>query len=515
MDFLLNWGLRTRLLVGFALTLSLCIIGSAFSVKELGIVEKDVDYMVTDDMAKVELNQQMSEAVHVVSRVVRTVVLLEDPNLRAAEAKKITAARQSYDQAWATLSQMPGSERGLAQRKKIDAARAEARPLNDKVLALVDTFQVDQAVRVLMQEAGPATQRWQDALDESIALQSQSLKQTYAETQAAMAVTRWTLIGLTALSVVLGVGIALVITRSATVPLQAAVAFADQVAQGDLTNQADVQGRDEVARLRQALRDMQTALSGIVSQVRDNASQLAAASEQIAGGNHDLSQRTEEQASSLEQTAASMEQLSATVRQNAQSADEAHRMAQNASEVARNGGELVSEVVQTMRGISDSSRQIGDIIGVIDSIAFQTNILALNAAVEAARAGEAGRGFAVVASEVRSLAGRSAGAAREIKTLIQASLERVEQGNVQVERAGQTMQDVVTSIEQVNAIVGDITRASVEQSEGVSQVGQAVSQLDQATQQNAALVEEMASAAEKLNQQAGELVQAVAVFKLA
>ncbi len=304
------------------------------------------------------------------------------------------------------------------------------------------------------------------------------------------------------------------ISRSATLPLEAAVAFADRVAKGDLTSRVEVDGRDEVARLRHAMRDMQSALSGIVGMVRDNASHLATASEQITSGNHDLSQRTEEQASALQQTAASMEQLSLQVKHNAVNADNANRMAQEASGVASTGGEAVAQVVNTMRGISESSKKIGDIIGVIDGIAFQTNILALNAAVEAARAGEAGRGFAVVASEVRSLAGRSADAAKEIKALIMDSLQRVDEGSEQVDRAGATMGQVVSAIERLNEVMSEISRASVEQSDGVAQVSQAVSQMDQTTQQNAALVEEMAAAAEKLNQQASELMQAVSVFKL-
>ncbi len=314
---------------------------------------------------------------------------------------------------------------------------------------------------------------------------------------------------------VVGLAVAVWISRSTVQPLDAAVAFANRVARGDLTSVVEASGSDEVAHLRHALRDMQGALSGIVSQVRQNADQLAIASQQIAMGNLDLSQRTEEQASALQEQAASMDQLGAAVYHNAENANQASHMAAKASEVAARGGQAVSDVVSTMRDISDSSRQIGDIIGVIDSIAFQTNILALNAAVEAARAGEAGRGFAVVASEVRSLAGRSASAAQEIKTLIGKSLERVEAGSKQVDIAGNTMSEVVTAIEQVTSIVHSIDTASGEQSAGVSQVGQAITQLDQTTQQNAALVEEMAAAADKLKSQAQELVQAVSVFKVA
>jgi methyl-accepting chemotaxis protein len=252
-----------------------------------------------------------------------------------------------------------------------------------------------------------------------------------------------------------------------------------------------------------------------VGTVRGNAESVATASAQIAQGNQDLSGRTEQQASALQQTAATMEQLGTTVRHNADSAQQANRLAQGASSVAVQGGEVVGKVVSTMQAISDSSRKIGDIIGVIDGIAFQTNILALNAAVEAARAGEQGRGFAVVASEVRSLAQRSADAAKEIKALIGRSVEQVEQGTALVDQAGKTMNDIVGSIQRVSDIVAEIDSASVEQSSGISQVGQAVTQMDQSTQQNAALVEQSAAAAESLRAKAQQLVQLVAVFKLA
>ena len=292
-----------------------------------------------------------------------------------------------------------------------------------------------------------------------------------------------------------------------------AASLAQSVAEGDLGTRVDLRHGDTVSLMAQ-LKAMQTSLSSVVSNVRQNSESVATASAQIAQGNQDLSQRTEEQASALEETAASMEELSSTVKQNADNARQANQLALSASTVAIKGGEVVSEVVATMKGINDSSKKIADIISVIDGIAFQTNILALNAAVEAARAGEQGRGFAVVASEVRSLAGRSADAAKEIKTLITASVERVEQGTALVDQAGATMTEVVTSIKRVTDIMGEISAASSEQSAGVAQVGEAVSQMDQATQQNAALVEESAAAAESLKNQAQQLVQAVAIFKL-
>ncbi|WP_295855463.1 methyl-accepting chemotaxis protein [uncultured Xylophilus sp.] len=315
-------------------------------------------------------------------------------------------------------------------------------------------------------------------------------------------------------AVLLSAGLAVWITRMLTRPLARAVAASDAIAEGRLDTDVKAEGRDETAQLLGALARMQDRLAHVVEDVRRNAEGVATASAQIAQGNQDLSSRTESQASALEETAASMEQLGSTVRQNADSARQANQLAVQASDIAGRGGEAVHRVVETMRAIQDSSRRIADIIGTIDGIAFQTNILALNAAVEAARAGEQGRGFAVVASEVRSLAQRSADAARQIKTLIGSSVERVEQGTAQVDDAGATMTEVVAAIRRVTDIVGEISAASAEQSAGVEQVGEAVTQMDQATQQNAALVEESAAAAASLRAQADLLVQAVAFFRL-
>ena len=323
---------------------------------------------------------------------------------------------------------------------------------------------------------------------------------------------------LVALSLLGGIAVALTLTmafaRSITGPVHEAVAVAQAVAQGDLAVDVPVRGNNELGQLMQALLAMRDHLSQVVQQVRRGSEGVATASAEIASGNHDLSARTESQASALEQTAASMEELSATVNQNADNARQANQLAVNASTVAVKGGAVVAQVVDTMRGINEASGKISDIISVIDGIAFQTNILALNAAVEAARAGEQGRGFAVVASEVRSLAGRSADAAKEIKILIDTSVARVAHGTSLVDQAGSTMADVVASIKRVTDIMAEISAASTEQSLGVSQVGEAVTQMDQATQQNAALVEQMAAAASSLKAQAQELVQTVAVFTL-
>ena len=333
-----------------------------------------------------------------------------------------------------------------------------------------------------------------------------------AETQRAL--HRNVILGGSMLSLVAAIVLGIWITRSITAPILTSLALAESVASGDLTTYVMVDGKDETAQLLNALKVMQESLSNVVGGVRDNASSVATASGQIAQGNSDLNRRTEEQASALQQTAASMEELGSSVKQNYDSVKQANQLAHSASVVAITAGDVVGQVVSTMKGINDSSRKISDIISVIDGIAFQTNILALNAAVEAARAGEQGRGFAVVATEVRSLAGRSAEAAKEITFLINASVERVEQGSTLVDKAGAAMTEVVDSIRRVTDIMTEISAASAEQSDGVAQIGKAVAQMDNVTQKNAALVEESASATQSLNSQAQQLVQSVAVFKL-
>jgi methyl-accepting chemotaxis protein len=304
------------------------------------------------------------------------------------------------------------------------------------------------------------------------------------------------------------------ITATITAPINEAVRVAQTVASGDLTTRIDVTTTEETGQLLQALKDMNTSLIDIVGQVRGGTDTIATASAQIASGNLDLSSRTEEQASSLEETASSMEELTSTVRQNADNARQANTLAANASSVAVRGGGVVTRVVETMEAINASSARVVDIISVIDGIAFQTNILALNAAVEAARAGEQGRGFAVVAGEVRTLAHRSAAAAKEIKALIGDSVDKVGEGSKLVSEAGQTMSDIVDSVQRVTDIMGEITMATQEQSSGIDQINMAVSQMDTVTQQNAALVEEAAAAAASLEDQAARLAQVVSVFRL-
>jgi methyl-accepting chemotaxis protein len=326
--------------------------------------------------------------------------------------------------------------------------------------------------------------------------------------------SRMWIIAMLAAVTALGAAAALYISRNVSRPLAEAVRFAQVVASGDLTGTLDVRRRDELGTLLRALQDMNNSLAKVVTEVRISTEMIAAASTQIASGNMDLSSRTEQQASSLEETASSMEELTSTVKQNADNARQANNLAQSASDVASKGGAVVSEVVETMGSINDSARKIVDIISVIDGIAFQTNILALNAAVEAARAGEQGRGFAVVASEVRSLAQRSANAAKEIKSLIDDSVGKVESGSRLVNQAGATMYEIVESVKRVTDIISEISAASNEQSSGIEQINLAVTQMDEVTQQNAALVEEAAAAAQGLQERAQSLAQTVGMFKV-
>ncbi len=434
----------------------------------------------------------------------------------ARNTKEIEANIAAISKVWEAYqsSALSPEESALATRFAESRKRFVVEGLNPTVAAL-RANDLTQAQRLVVDAVRPLYLPVGEGIRDLMALQLSEGRKSYEA-----AVARYTTIRNAAvLAIAVGLAFAVLfgtfLVRGISRSLDHAVEVSAAMTRGDLTQAIRVEGRDEVAKLLQALGAMKDSLSRVVSGVRQNAESVATASAQISQGNFDLSSRTEEQASALQQTAASMEQLSGTVKQNADNARQANQLAIGASTVAVSGGEVVGRVVDTMRGINDSSKKIVDIISVIDSIAFQTNILALNAAVEAARAGEQGRGFAVVASEVRNLAQRSAEAAKEIKTLISDSVERVEQGSALVNQAGVTMREVVDSIRRVTDIMGEITAASIEQSTGVEQVGEAVSQMDQATQQNSALVEESAAAAESLKVQAQQLVDAVAVFMLA
>ena len=398
-------------------------------------------------------------------------------------------------------------QRVLAARKQVLEHNAEA----GKLRANLDHT---GARAVLDGKMLPAVERYVAEQDAFVQLQER--QRDAAEQRAADQRQRaiWLGVGIALVVVLLGMVLAALLVRSITQPLARAVGLADTIAAGDLTQDVHDERRDELGQLLRALSAMGARLRSVVGEVRSGVESVSAASSQIATGNHDLSARTEQTAANLEETAASMEELTATVTQSADTARQANQLAANAAQAAEQGGQVMDQVVTSMQQITDSSRKIADIIGVIDGIAFQTNILALNAAVEAARAGEQGRGFAVVAGEVRSLAQRSAEAAKEIKQLIGTSVDNVESGSAQVAQAGQSMQEIVQGVRRVSDLIGEITASSTEQRDGISQVNQAVANLDQMTQQNAALVEESSAAAAAMHEQAQRLAQVVAVFNV-
>ena len=511
---LTNLKIGTRLGLGFGVVLLLMIALTLLGISRMGIINDHLKEITQDNMVKTEQTREMSESVIRVAVSVRNVILMTEPEKIAEEFKRIEKFRESYAENSKKLTDTVKSDAGKALLAKIAEARGASVPLTNKALELGKAHKVAEATQVLLTEVRPAQRKWSDALDEMLEFQA---KNTVKETEAASEAytsARIFMFSLAGVALLMAMLIAWFVTRSITRPINEAVIVAGLVAAGDLTSRIEVKSRDETGQLLQSLKTMNENLSNIVGEVRASTDSITTASKQIAAGNSDLSQRTEEQASSLEETASSMEELTSTVKANAENAKQANQLAMSASSVAVKGGQVVGQVVTTMDSISASSKKIVDIISVIEGIAFQTNILALNAAVEAARAGEQGRGFAVVASEVRSLAQRSAAAAKEIKTLIGDSVEKVDAGGKLVDEAGKTMEEIVTAVKRVTDIMSEISAASSEQSAGIEQVNQAITQMDEVTQQNAALVEEAAAAAESMEEQAQNLTTSVSVFKL-
>ena len=506
--------ISTRLTGAFSLLVVLLLTVAVSALLQLRNLQEDVQEINANWLPSVQAVGAVDSQMANLRLTLLTHVLSTSEAEIAALDRQIEAERAQLGEARKRYEKLISSPEEQKLYDEFSANWTKYVEVNNRALALSRQNDNAGATEIMNKESRPLYLVNKALMDKLVKLNADGAAQAAEGSAATYASARNVLVGVSVVAVLLAAVIAAWLIRSITAPLAKAVEVADRVAGGDLTGEITIHSMDETGLLLGALQRMQQSLVRTVSAVRNNAEGVASASAQIASGNNDLSARTEEQASALEETAASMEELGSTVRQNADNARAANQLAVNASTVAVQGGDVVAEVVETMKGINASSAKIADIISVIDGIAFQTNILALNAAVEAARAGEQGRGFAVVAGEVRSLASRSAEAAKEIKALITASVERVEQGSLLVDKAGTTMAEVVTAIRRVTDIMGEISAASSEQSAGVGQVGEAVTQMDQATQQNAALVEEMAAAASALNAQAGELVQAVAVFKL-
>jgi len=518
MNLLRDTSIKTKLWLAFGFLVVLVVVMSGLVIREVGAANDRFTAFVNGIRARADEAHEVRQAVDLRAIAARNLVLVStatDADLEKATVKKAHAAVGEHLQKLKDLAQ--GEDVPPAVRDKIAAIDNVEHRYGPVALAIVDlALKGDKAAAIdkMNSECRPLLLELIKATDDYNAMTAARSKQAIEESEATFQTKKLRLWAGCLFFAALAAYMAHVIIRSIVRPLNHAVEVIDRVGNGDLTGTIAVTTKDEFGHLMHGLRSMKERLVQVVSQVRQGADSVSTASTEIAEGNQDLSARTESQASALEETAASMEELSSTVRQNAENARAANQLAAQASDVAEQGGQVVTQVVDTMKGITESSHKIADIINVIDGIAFQTNILALNAAVEAARAGEQGRGFAVVAGEVRSLAGRSAEAAKQIKDLIGESVGRVEQGSALVDRAGATMKDVVTSIRRVTDIMGEISSASSEQSAGVAQVGEAVTQMDQATQQNAALVEEMAAAATSLRGQAQELVNTVALFRV-
>jgi methyl-accepting chemotaxis protein len=516
-----NLTVRGKLTAAFGTLTAIVLVVSGLSIRSLGHLHDDFATYVNETGARTALANDLLDATNARAVSARNLVLVITPADRAAEKAAVEASHHhvatNMGKLKDALSKADVNPRERELFTAIEKVEAQYGPVAEGIVALALADKRDDAIVKMNNECRPLLAALIKAANEYVAFNRAAASAEVASADAAYGVNRTVMIASSLAAVGLAVGLALLITRGLVRALGAEPAELSEIAQRVASgNLAPVTGaeRAPAGSILASLGNMQSSLARVVGQVRNASDSIATGSAQIATGNADLSQRTEEQASNLQQTSASMEELNATVRNNADTASQANQLATSASAAAQKGGQVVSQVVTTMDDISTSSKKISDIIGVIDGIAFQTNILALNAAVEAARAGEQGRGFAVVASEVRSLAQRSAEAAKEIKTLIGTSVEKVEAGSRLVGDAGNSMNDIVTQVKRVADLIAEITSATGEQTSGIGQVADAVTQLDQVTQQNAALVEESAAAADSLRQQAANLAELVSVFQL-
>ncbi|MEG0412386.1 MAG: methyl-accepting chemotaxis protein, partial [Comamonas sp.] len=510
-----NISIRAKLWLLVAGLLTLTVAITAALVHQLNASNERLADIYTNRVVPTQQLKLISDGygiklVEITNKVYNQQILAESGKEQLAQIKK--NAQEAWQAYQANVATNTEDEKVLAQRvgTLIDAIT----PRIDDLLRLFEQQDHDSLGSFIEYRLFPSVSPLAANLQLLSTMQEELALSAYEEAQSAL--SRAMMLAAIAVAVLLVLALfgASLLIRIITRSLDSAVHVAETVAQGDLSSKIEVKSNDELGRLMQALKSMNGNLIGIVNRIRDSSESIATGATEISTGNNDLSQRTEEQASNLQQTAASMEQLASTVRHNTDNAQQATALARDAAQTAAQGGQAMAQVTQTMETISTSSRKIADIIGVIDGIAFQTNILALNAAVEAARAGEQGRGFAVVAGEVRSLAGRSAEAAKEIKTLITASVLNVDAGSAQVTQAGESMQEIVSSVRRVTDLIGELSAASGEQHDGFAQVNQAVSNLDQMTQQNAALVEESSAAAMAMNEQAQRLAEVVAVFNV-
>ncbi len=507
--------IKSRLIFVIAFLAVELIAGAVIGIYNLGTANAELKQMYDRRLVGLSQAGEVTQLITANQLAVAKAVNLEDAGQRRAAMDTVDANIATISKLWGQYTQIPMSEKERALVGQITASRKAF--VDGGLLPAVAAIRANDNAQAIQLLNGPMTQLYASLNALGIQLINEQQAAALAEYQASQAtfelVRAVCLAGL-AFGLIMAALVGYLLVRAIVRPIEQAVKIAGAVAQGDLTQTIEVTSTDETGRLLQALKDMNDSLVRIVGQVRTGTDNIATASSEIAAGNLDLSSRTEQQAGSLEETASSMEELTSTVKQNADNARQANALATSASEVAGKGGAVVAEVVQTMGAINTSATRIVDIIAVIDGIAFQTNILALNAAVEAARAGEQGRGFAVVAGEVRSLAQRSAAAAKEIKVLIDDSVEKVHHGSELVDRAGTTMAEIVQSVNRVTDIMSEITAASQEQTAGIEQINGAIAQMDQVTTQNAALVEQASAAATSLQEEAAKLAQTVGEFKL-